>query len=291
MIVPINFATIRANRLGVEDRARLIKKVLLGGAADLLPMDRAPSEDPTRLMPWQIGVREAVSVSHESETDDLLLVNRAVANDHSIDSDIGESAARQIFEDTVAQLASEGTDDVSGLDLRKVKVSRLRQASMQTGKPETLRSGIKAYVFSAPRTVNEYPILNSDVTISVHRSGKLASIRSRGVLPGAALVDARGPVAKSRVVGSDAILKRVRAEHPEADVHSFGLMYVVGTAADTSAGAAVEPREVVMVFDRSNDGSGVRSRGKMVSYSVTDEAAPAVDLYSQLKDDLGDPRK
>lgn len=90
---------------------------------------------------------------------------------------------------------------------------------------------------------------------------------------------------------SDAILKRVRAEHPEADVHSFGLMYVVGTAADTSAGAAVEPREVVMVFDRSNDGSGVRSRGKMVSYSVTDEAAPAVDLYSQLKDDLGDPRK
>lgn len=162
---------------------------------------------------------------------------------------------------------------------------------MRTGRPETLRSAVKAYVFSAPRTVNGYLILNSDVTISVHRNGKLASIRSRGALPGIVSADVQLAAAKRRVVYSDAIVRRAQAEFPEADVHSFGLVYAVGTAVDTSAGSAVEPTEVLMVFDKFNDGSGGRSRGRMISYSVTDEAAPAVQLYGYLKEDIGDARR
>lgn len=292
-VLAVDFTAARSQRLAVPDRVARAQSVLLGGAADAMIAEdmRAPELAAGAGAAPEAAlqrVRPNTRVSHQPETDDLLLVNSAVADDHAEGLDIGEAAARRIFEDTVARLSRAGLDDAGGLDLSRTKVSRLRQGSGERGRADTLRSHVKAYVFWAPRTVNGVEVMDSGMTIGVHRSGKLASIHSRGVLPGTVAAGRAAP--RARVASTDQLEARAQSEFPGASIQRLGLMYAVTPQTDEKAARALEPREVFMVFAPLADGSGY-SRGRKVAYSVTDARAPALPLDTMLQHDPGDARR
>jgi hypothetical protein len=284
----LDFVAPGKRRLPIEERVSRMGKVLMGGALDAVQIGDS-GEPEANGKQTAVERHAALRVAHVAETDDLLLVNGLVADDHAVDVDVAEEGARRVFDETIARLSREVPDDFKGVDLARVKTARLHQASAQSGRPETLRTDIKAYVFSAPRTANELEVLGSEVVIAVHRSGKVASIRMRGLLPGVRPADPALAAPRERVVSSEALLRRVQEAYPSAVVQSAGLLYPVGTPADASGGRAVEPREVFVVFEKLHDGSGY-GRGRRIAFSVTDRRAPGVNLDVQLQDDKGDPR-
>jgi hypothetical protein len=285
-VMLVDFASARSTRLPVAQRVQRASRVLLAGAAETTVVQEL--QHPETGGAAKMVARPTLRMSHVPEADEVLLINGPVADDHSEGADIGEAAARQIFDATVAQLARDGLDDMNGLDLAKATVSRLREAAGQAGRPDTLRSHVKAYVFSAPRTVNGLEVLHSNVTIGVHRSGKLALIHSRGVLPGKAPANAV-LASRPRVVSAAEIQKRAQAEFPGASLQSLGLVYVVDPQTDAKLASAVEPREVFVVFPPLNGAAGY-GRGRSIAYSVTDARAPVMYLDTQLKNDPGDTR-
>lgn len=283
-VLPMDFTG--RPRLALAERTRIAGQVLLAGSPDTRLEDLRDPEGVLQTVVGVVRARPTLRISHEPLTDELLMINSIVADDHSEGIDIGEAAARRIFEDTVARLARDGMDDMKGLDLSRVKVSRLRQASGLAGRADTLRQSLKAYVFSAPRTVNGLEVLHSNVTIGVHRSGKLASIHSRGALPGVTPSDPALASPRARAQSAAEILQRAQVEFPDAHIQGLGLVYALD--GQTSA-AAVEPREVFVVYPRLGDGSSY-GRGRAIAYSVTDPSAPVAYLDTQLKNDRGDIR-
>jgi hypothetical protein len=290
-VLALDFEAVRAKRQPADARIQRIGTRLFEGLLKASQTEDPNGPERTKDMPLAAAVeRPVLRVSHLATSDDLLLVNGPVADDHSAQTDIGESEARRIFEQAISQLQNAKVDDVRGLDLSRTKFARMLQASVRPDKPETFRQDIKAYLFSAPRTVKGIVVMNSDITIAVHRTGRIASIRTRGALPGIAPSDAKLAAPNRRVLSADALGQRAQAEYPDAIVQSLGLMYPIATAADETGGKAVQPREVFALSEKLSDGTG-RGRARRIAYSVTDDRAPGVFLDTQLKDDVSDVKR
>jgi hypothetical protein len=269
-----------------ELRIKRLGEYLLGRELDQSSLQRAVRSAHEGSPDGAAGLR----VTHLARNDDTLLVNGAIADDHGDGEDVGEDSARQSFENALSELAAGGAPEVQNLDLGNVKVSRLVQAAGRIGQPETLNKRVKQYIFSAPRVVGGVPIFDSNFTVGVHRNGAIASLRSSGALPDTNS-DAHPSSRRLRRSTANNLHARVLRDFPGPGVHPLGLSYTLAPGSDTRSGAAeVEPREVCVVFQPLNGGSG-RSRGVRVAYSVTDPDAPALYLDGAVPNDHGDPRK
>jgi hypothetical protein len=109
-VLRVDFASTRGERLSMAERVQRAGRVLLGGAAENALVEDLPEpERPGAGAARTASVRRTLRVAHTPETDDLLMINGPVADDHSEGVDIGEAAARRVFEDTVARLAREAS--------------------------------------------------------------------------------------------------------------------------------------------------------------------------------------
>jgi hypothetical protein len=130
---------------------------------------------------------------------EFLAVNGVVADDVTSDVDVGAERARVIFDDAMKALASRKLAEYQGVDFGKIRVQRMMQAEMPPGGKAVPR--VKEYFFEAPRAVAGVEVFGASVTIAVHRSGRIASIRMLGpevsgssetfkrVIPAAALIE------------------------------------------------------------------------------------------------------
>jgi hypothetical protein len=219
--------------------------------------------------------------------DDTLVVNRAVSTDRSDCEDVGEEGARAAFERAVEGLRAQGAPEAEGLDLTQVHVARLSQGAGKLGEPSTMRTRVQQYIFSAPRVVDDIVISDSSLSVGVHRSGALASIRSTGMLA-TPRADARRGTLRSRRTSSAELEERVQREFPGSEAHSLGLRYI-GTLRAATDAEGVAPHEVYLVFPPLQGTEG-RSRGVRVAYSVTDPGAPSIYLDKPSANDHGDRR-
>jgi hypothetical protein len=211
-----------------------------------------------------------IRVTVDNDKRDLLAVHGAVADDFGSRWDVGSARARSVFESTLRALSSTQLIAEEGLAQDDVRAARLMQGEQAAGGRATTR--VKEYLFEVPHAVGGIQIFGAATTVSVHRSGQLASIRTIG--PSASLSPARATV--TRVVSPEALMQRAVAEHPDAKVVPVGLRYpwrVSGNVAQAS-----RPREVFQVIPTSLiDGRRVNGRAQFVFYSIEDgRAAPLV---------------
>lgn len=213
---------------------------------------------------------DQIRVVVDNDERDLLAVHGAVVDDYSSRRDVGPARARSVFDSALKALSSNQLIVKDGLALDDVRAARLMQGEQAAGRPATAR--VKEYLFEVPHAVGGIQIFGAATTVSVHRTGQLASIRTIG--PSAGLSTSRAIV--TRVVSPEALMQRAAAEHPGAKIVPIGLRYpwqATGNLAQAS-----RPREAFQVIPISLiEGHRVDGRAQFVFYSVEDErAAPLV---------------
>jgi hypothetical protein len=209
----------------------------------------------------------------EPPTDDDYVLVVAPGPGVPSNTDIGDSAARKVFEAAVAKLQAAGASEVEGVDLAQVRTTRRMRASGRPGDPSSRKVQVHQYIFSAPRFANGIPIAESSLAIAIARDGRIASVRTTGAVP-----TAPGPAAprQARHVTSSALLTRLKKDNRGAAVRSLGLQYIAGFSTGNAADL-VEPLEVFMVFPSLKDRDG-QGRGFRVACSVMDPDARPIEL-------------
>jgi hypothetical protein len=209
-----------------------------------------------------------IRVHADRETSGLLAVQGVVADDYVSKGELDASKARGVFDRTIAELASRHLVGLEGLGLDKLRTGRVMQADVARGGRPTPR--VKEYLFEVPRALNGIEVFGATVTISVHRNGAIASIRTLGLSP------APLPGTFTRQVPRTALLERAKRDNPGAEVVPLGLRYVPSSITGESA-REVRPREAFRVFPIAEvDGRQVHGRGHWVFYPVDEEGARPV---------------
>lgn len=207
---------------------------------------------------------DRINIVVDNERRDLLAVNRAVTDDFSSRWDIGPERARAIFEAAAQSLSSNRLIAAEGLATGAVRTSRLMQGEQAFGGKTVSR--VKEYLFEVPHALGGIEVFGAGTTVAVHRSGRLASIRSVG--PSVGVSPSREMV--TRLVSTEALTQRAIAEHPNATVVPLGLRYPWQISSD--AALASRPREVFQVMPKTQvDGREISGRAHFVFYSVEDE--------------------
>jgi hypothetical protein len=233
-----------------------------------------------------------IVIGHHRRLDAFWALDENVAHDFTTRTDVGVEAAAVQFERVVDELTTAGMVDGSKLDLAGARRTHVIEGAGSSNQSPIER--VKEYVFYAPRLINGVTVARAGVRVSVHRSGKVASIRVEGPLVNATY-DASGVAAPagtgygvSRLVEESDLDARVRAENPGAEIKSLGLLYWLP---DGVRSAVVAPRQGYMVFPPVHlGGQSGSGRGHRVLYTIDDViAAP---LVAPLADPAaeGDPR-
>jgi hypothetical protein len=212
---------------------------------------------------------ERIRVVVDGDRGDALAVNGAVADDFASPMDVGPDRARTVFESTLQTLRAHRLLEAAA-DPGSVRTHRLMQGEQAVAQPAVTR--IKEYLFEVPHAVGGIEVFGAATTVSVHRSGQVASIRS--LAP--AVAPAPTGATTIRAVSVEALSRRAEAENPGARVIPLGLQYPWRATADASL--AGHPRQVFQVIPVTQaEGREVAGRAHYVFYSIEDErAAPLV---------------
>jgi hypothetical protein len=258
----------------------------------------APLEAELKRGPRSASARLAdaprVTVGHHPRVDAVWAIDEDVAHDVATPTDVGVEAAAVTFRRTVADLDRAQVVDSATLDVAGTRVSHIVQGSGRSGGAAPVER-VKEYVFFAPRTINGIPIANAGVRVSVHRSGRVASIR----VEGPAVDEVRDQDGLSTPVGSGHAIARtvaeadldtrVLAENPDAEISPLGLVYWMPSGAST---AVVAPRQGYVIYPQVEiAGRTGPGRGHRILYAVDDAAAEPVVAPSPASSADGEPAK
>jgi hypothetical protein len=233
-----------------------------------------------------------IKMKYHPENSEIQVGNSDVTSDVSSLSDVGEPAARAVFVDAFNSLVTSGEIDSTGLDPGTARLSKVMQGEGQSGQAPVER--IKEYRYFIPRRVNGIEVANSGVRISVHRSGKIASIATYGAsvvstAQGGAEVPGPGGYTFTPTIAQAALAARAANDSPNSTVKSLGPMYFLP---EGSADAVVEPTELFFVTPTVViEGKTIHGRAHVLSYSVRDASLAAVVWPRPAVNAKGDPGK
>lgn len=227
---------------------------------------------------------EPIRVLVNTTRNEMLAVNRAIADDFTSEKDIGARGAAEVFISTIKTMAERELLPAGKYGDDAVRTSRLMQGEQAWGGRPTAR--VKEYLFEVPQVVQGVEVFGAGTTVAVHRSGQLASIKSVG--PGVSPFASQATM--QRGVSAKSLEERARAEYSEAVVTHVGLRYPWQATKDLAV--AARPREVFQVVPVTTvDGQTIHGRGHFVFYSVeSDKEAPLVWPTPNLEAS-GDARK
>jgi hypothetical protein len=213
--------------------------------------------------------------------DELLLNNRELQQDPSFEPEVGDSAARARFIETMHRLGEASIIDESLYDVNQAIVSRTLVGSGSTDTSEEVER-VLSYDFLARQSLNGIPFVNAGVRVSVHRSGALASMRVGGARVAATREGGRLRPQKPGYVFRATVDEkyyhgRFVSEFPHARIGSEGVQYVLPMSRDPEAGEkqTLEPQ---YVFAFSNHVGDLVNRRRYVAYSLSEPTKPVEEI-------------
>jgi hypothetical protein len=161
---------------------------------------------------------DRISVRFDDARGEMLVISGQVADDFVSAEDVGSARAQAVFEKALNAMVSQNLLDPEGVAVRNARTGRVMQGETKPGEKSITR--VKEYFFEVPRTVAGVEVFGSSITVSVHRSGRIASVRSVGpvVTPTAERV--------KRLFSAESLSERARKDNPGAEVVPIGLRYV-----------------------------------------------------------------
>ncbi|MCL2823662.1 MAG: hypothetical protein FWD57_06695, partial [Polyangiaceae bacterium] len=228
-------------------------------------------------------------VSYFQSDDRLIVHNECVTRNTQAAENIGFDAAKAIFEATFWSAVDSGAIDTLGVDSAAARPSATVQGEgiCIANFPEPAycvrwTESAKEYIFSAPRMLRGINVVETGLSISVHRVGQLALLETYGVKVHSK-VSSDGketPTADGymfvRKVTAEECDRRAQAEYGDGIVESLGFGYWLP---ENAASRVVEPMQMYQ---------GGRF---MVAYPVSDPGGtPVVWPEGSGSDDPGDSR-
>jgi hypothetical protein len=214
--------------------------------------------------------KPGLAVKYDRTFDDLRVSDTELRNETG-GPDVGEAQARAVLASTLGQLAGQGLIDTGRSPLERASLSHTR-FGMGTEKGIASEE-IVEYNFTIQRQINGIDFANAGVSVSVHRSGNISSIRIGGAeIDSVVAAGKEQPLtalsAVKRNLDDTALRARFAKDSPNAEVLWAKTMYVRADAND----GAIEPRYVVSFSVVANhEGQKVYSRAMVRGYSLEDE--------------------
>lgn len=207
---------------------------------------------------------EHIRVLVDTARNATLAIDDEVKNDFASSTDVGALRARALFDKTINDFVERRLVATEQLARGSVRTSQLMQGEQAWGKPA--RTRVKEYLFEVPHTVGGIEVFGAGTTISVHRSGRLAAVRTVGPTVSASTTKE----ILQRSLSSAMLEQRARSEYPNAKIIPLGLRYPWQATDDTAV--AARPRETFQVVPITEvDGRTISGRSQFVFYSVEDE--------------------
>jgi hypothetical protein len=255
----------------LSERASRIATLIAGAEVSAVAAEKASAQQrndfPGRVE-YVVESAKRIAIQFDSRRSELVAVHGAVSDDYMSTADVGVDGAHKVFEGAIKSLESAKLVQTEGLALETVRTGRVMQAEL--GRDREAVKRIKAYFFEVPRTVDGIEVFGSSITISVHRSGQIESIRSIG--PGAL----RTKATLRRNVSVQSLTERARKENPGAEVSHVGLRYP-WDAVRGDVALASRPRETFRVVSLTTvDGVRIHGRSHYVFYAVDDKKLPPI---------------
>lgn len=271
-ILPLaEFRMDSSNPDALSERASRIATLIAGAEVSAVAAEKGSAQelnDSPGRAEYLVESAKRIAIQFDSERSELLALHGAVSDDYMSTADVGVERAHAVFEGAIKTLESAKLVQPEGLSLDTVRTGRLMQAEM--GRDRQAVERIKAYFFEVPRTINGIEVFGSSMTISIHRSGQIESIRSIG--PGAL----RTKETLKRNISVKSLTERARKENPGAEVSHVGLRYP-WDAVRSDVALASRPRETFRVVPITTvDGSRIHGRSHYVFYAVDDKKLPPI---------------
>lgn len=226
---------------------------------------------------------DRISVRFDAARGEMLVISGQVADDFVSAEDVGPARAQAVFEKALNAMVSQNLLDPEGVAVRNARTGRVMQGETKRGEKPITR--VKEYFFEVPRTVAGVEVFGSSVTVSVHRSGRIASVRSVGpvVTPTAERV--------KRLFSAESLSERARKDNPGAEVVPIGLRYVAMPEA-SGAYPLLRPREAFRITPVTEiEGRKLHGRSHYAFYAIDNEREPAIVWPRPNPEAKGDPRK
>jgi hypothetical protein len=265
-------------------RARALAEMLVGRSLPSAPVEMALKSAKSDSAGWTRPFSDVpdIIIRYTPQADDTRVLNLELTSD-PFGMDIGEDLAREAMQTYFRRLAERGLIDPSHYDLKKVRAGHTRSASGSKLGSERLE-WVEEYRFTLLRQLNGIDVANAGITIGVHPTGQLSSVRLGGVeVESVGEGDSESPTAQGGtrevLVSKSEIANRFNAEVPfnaHAQVSNERLMYVMPEEARE---AVVEPM-YVYTYSLEVDLGGATSisRKKTVGYSLTAPFKPPTDF-------------
>ncbi len=259
----------------VAEWARRLVGVMTGKAVAILD---ATADTASNRVFVAIADKPNIRVVHERETDAIEALNLDVAGNHDQTiPDLTTESARQLFASTYASLVQVGMIDPGHISAGDVEESLRREAFARSDQVPTTR--VLAHHFFVPLKVGGVAVHDAEhrelgLTVVVHRSGDLHTLRIRGLALAGSQQGAfatAGQVARGRSKADiDALVK---AQFPDSDITSVGVRHIA------PRGVGAHPaslREVYYEVPRmAINGRTIHGRVVWVSFPLDDaKAAP-----------------
>lgn len=269
----------------LSTRASGIASVLANAEVPYLATDvvsRALAVTPGRA-DFLMESSERIRVLIDPAQSGLLAVHGAVADDFASEVDVGTARAQTLFHDTLKALVSRHLVEPDGLALGRVRSGRVMQAETPRGGQSKPR--IKEYFFEVPRVVGDVEVFGASLTISVHRSGRIASIRTEGP---SAVSDKE---TFKREISAASLTERARHDNPRAEIVPLGLRYPWKAASDDTR-LISRPREAFRVVPVTEvEGRKIHGRSHYVFYALDNDKEPPIVWPKPNPTATGDARK
>lgn len=226
---------------------------------------------------------ERIGVHLDSAKGEMLVVSGQVADDFVSAEDVGPARAHAVFEKAMNAMVSKNLVDPGGIAVGNARTGRVMQGETKRGEKPNTR--IKEYFFEVPRTIAGIEVFGSSVTVSVHRSGRIASVRTVGPLVTPTTEHVK------RLFSAASLSERARKDNPGAEVVPLGLRYVA-TPEGSEVEPLIRPREAFRVTPVTElDGRKLHGRSHYVFYAIDNEREPALVWPKPNPEAKGDPRK
>src|SRR5262245_34658874 len=284
----------------VAERAEAVARALFGAASGHVEVRPRSNPDGT-VRRFEVSIPEAPAwwVRYVPAYDELRMIDQEVARDSTPATDVGEPAARDIARSAFMRLAETGAIDERQYDWHGAEIAStwMVNGTVDGVFSERVRT---EYRITLRRSINGIEVANAGLRIAVHASGRLAGLRLGGVTVGSRIGSDRveEPTGAgswlTRAVASDTLRDRFEREGAPATAGAqiawARVMYAMPDGAEGGGTFLVEPRYVVSYSLKTpSDGGEVSSRRLILAYSITDPAAPPLDLSPPARDPRPDP--
>jgi len=284
-VVPV--VKVRSERAEPEDLARRA-----GGIAAVVAGKELPSINAAELSqaftksPGRADLlaesEDRIGMHFDTAKGEMLVVSGQVADDFTSTEDVGPARAHAVFEKAMDAMVSRKLVDPGGVAVGNARTGRVMQGETKRGEKPITR--VKEYFFEVPRTVAGVEVFGSSVTVSVHRSGRIASVRTVGP------VVTQTADRVKRLFSAASLYERARKDNPGAEVVPMGLRYVAMPEA-SEAEPLLRPREAFRVTPVTEvEGRKLHGRSHYVFYAIDNDREPALvwpKPNPEAKGDLG----